>query len=130
MRQVIIYRQLTQLSLQSLLINSMELTKEWIIFCFSVEFIHNYFKSTPNHKPLCGLVPSHLVIAGFVVSWLVTTTSETRLCCNHGWHYRILHIAIGGVCLLIVAGFVFIKEKTLVNFVLQHWFGIRKKKEE
>lgn len=96
----------------------------------SVKFIHNYFKSTPNHKPLCGLVPSHLVIAGFVVSWLVTTTSETRLCCNHGWHYRILHIAIGGVCLLIVAGFVFIKEKTLVNFVLQHWFGIRKKKEE
>ncbi|XP_068747153.1 man(5)GlcNAc(2)-PP-dolichol translocation protein RFT1-like isoform X2 [Montipora capricornis] len=96
----------------------------------SVKFIHNYFKSTPNRKPLHGLIPSHLVIAGFVVSWLVTTTSETRLCCNHGWHYRILHIAIGGVCLLIVAGFVFIKEKMLVNFVLQHWFGIRKKKEE
>lgn len=102
----------------------------FFLFCFSVLFIHHYFKSAPHLKPLRGLLPSPLVLAGFALSWVITVTSEARLCCNHGWLYRILHIGIGGVCLLAVTAFVFIKEKTLVNFMLEHWLGRKKKKEE
>ncbi|KAJ7391849.1 Oligosaccharide translocation protein rft1 [Desmophyllum pertusum] len=96
----------------------------------SLIFIHNYFKSAPHLKPLRGLVPSPLVLLSFAVSWVITVTSEARLCCSHGWFYRILHIGIGGVCLLVVAALVYIKEKTLVNFMLEHWLGRRKRKEE
>ena len=71
-----------------------------------------------------------MVLSAFAMSWVITAISETRLCCNRGWYYRILHIGIGGVCLLTVAALIYIKEKTLVNFMLEHWLGIRKKKEE
>ena len=105
--------------------------KHFLFFLFfSILFIHNYFKSTSQLKPLQGLVPSPLVLVAFGISWAITVISEVHLCCNHGWYYRILHIGIGGICLLVVTAFVFIKEKTLVNFMLEHWLGRRKKKEE
>lgn len=97
---------------------------------FSLIFIYNYYKSAPHLKPLQGLFPSPLVLIAFALSWGITATSEAKLCCEHGWYYRILHIGIGGVCLLTVAVFVFLKEKTLVNFMLEHWLGRIKKKEE
>ena len=84
----------------------------------------------PHLKPLRGLVPSPLVLFAFAVSWVITATSEARLCCDQGWYYRILHIGVGGVCLLIVAILVYIKEKTLVNFMLEHWLGLQKKKKD
>ncbi|PFX33256.1 Protein RFT1-like [Stylophora pistillata] len=96
----------------------------------SLVFIYNYFKSAPHLKPLQGLFPSTLVLIAFAFSWGITAMSEAKLCCEHGWFYRILHIGIGGVCLLTVAVFVFLKEKTLVNFMLEHWLGRMKKKEE
>ena len=102
----------------------------FLLFFFSLIFIHNYFKSTPHLKPLQGLVPSPLVLLAFGTSWAVTAISEAHLCCNHGWYYRIVHIGIGGVCLLAVAACAYIKEKTLLNFMLEHWLGRRKKKEE
>ena len=103
----------------------------FISFVFSsLIFIHRYFKTTPYFKPLQGLVPSGLVLLAFVLSWIITAASEASLCCNHGWLYRIVHIGIGGICLLAVAGIVYIKEKALVNFLLEHWLGITKSKKE
>ena len=75
-------------------------------------------------------MPSPFVLLAFAVSWVITATSETRLCCDHGWYYRILHIVVGGVCLLTVAILAYIKEKTLVNFMLEHWLGLQKKKKD
>lgn len=115
---------------QEIVRNTLKKINSFFLFCFSVLFIHHYFKSAPRLKPLHGLLPSPLVLAGFALSWVITVTSEARLCCNHGWLYRILHIGIGGVCLLAVTAFVFIKEKTLVNFMLEHWLGRKKTKEE
>lgn len=105
-------------------------TKRFVLFYCSLIFIHYYFKSMPHLEPLRGLVPSPLVLLAFAVSWVITATSEARLCCDLGWYYRILHIGVGGVCLLIVAILVYIKEKTLVNFMLEHWLGLQKKKKD
>ena len=105
-------------------------TKRFVLLYCSLIFIHHYFKSTPHLKPLRGLVPSRLVLLAFAVSWVITATSETRLCCDHGWYYRILHISVGGFCLLTVAILVYVKEKTLVNFMLEHWLGLQKKKKD
>ena len=75
-------------------------------------------------------MPSPLVLVAYAISWAITAISEASLCCTHGWLYRILHISIGSVCLLVVAACVYIKEKTLVDFMLEHWLGRRKGKEE
>jgi oligosaccharide translocation protein RFT1 len=66
----------------------------------------------------------------YTVSGIITAVSERTLCCNQGWLYRIVHIGIGAACLLVVGVTVIIKEKTLVEFVLKQWLGVKKKKKE
>lgn len=68
------------------------------------------------------------MLVAYAVSWAITAISEASLCCTHGWLYRILHISIGGICLLVVAACVYIKEKTLVDFMLGALARKKKKK--
>uniref|UniRef100_A0A8C6U6E9 Protein RFT1 homolog n=1 Tax=Neogobius melanostomus TaxID=47308 RepID=A0A8C6U6E9_9GOBI len=82
----------------------------------SVVFIHHYFKSS-QWKPLRGLVPSPLLILALGVSAVVTALSEFAFCCSHGWLFRLIHVAVGGVCLCFVLVTVYVTETQLVHFV-------------
>ena len=95
----------------------------------SLVFIRNYFKSTPHLTPLDGLLPSPWVAFLYAASWMITAVSERTFCCGWGWTYRILHVSIGGVCLLTVAVAVFLTEAKLVNFVFGQVLGIKKDKK-
>lgn len=86
----------------------------------SIYFTRNYFQDSP-YQPLRGLLPSGPVIGVFILIWLVTNYSESLLCCDQGWTYRILHIAVGGICLLLVAITVLLTEQDLVTFVSDQW---------
>ncbi|XP_031570734.1 protein RFT1 homolog [Actinia tenebrosa] len=96
----------------------------------SLSFILKYFKSTPDLQPLRGIFPSYLVLLTYALSGIITALSERVLCCNHGWFYRILHIGIGAVCLLLVAVAVLIKEKSLLEFAYEQFIGAKKKKKD
>ncbi|EDO41402.1 predicted protein [Nematostella vectensis] len=95
----------------------------------SIGFIQHFFKETPNLQPLVGLVPSPMVVAAYFASAVITIASEILLCCDHGWGYRILHIAIGAACLFFTGMIVFFKETALKGFVLQQMLGVKKKVE-
>ena len=43
---------------------------------------------------------------------------QEYLCCDHGWSYRVLHIAIGLVLLSIVGTAVGLSEPKLLGFIL------------
>lgn len=82
----------------------------------SVVFIHHYFKSS-QWKPLRGLLPSPLLILALLVSAVVTALSEFAFCCSRGWLFRLIHVAVGGVCLCFVLVTVYVTETQLVQFV-------------
>lgn len=82
----------------------------------SILFIHRYFHSS-QWRPLCGLLPSPLLILVLLVSAVITALSETVFCCDHGWVFRLVHIAVGGVCLCVVLVTVYFTETRLIEFV-------------
>ncbi|CAL1608028.1 unnamed protein product [Knipowitschia caucasica] len=82
----------------------------------SVVFIRHYFSSSP-WRPLRGLLPSPLLLLALLVSALVTALSEFAFCCKRGWLFRLLHVAVGVVCLCFVLLTVYITETRLVQFV-------------
>uniref|UniRef100_A0A1A8RL13 Protein RFT1 homolog n=4 Tax=Nothobranchius TaxID=28779 RepID=A0A1A8RL13_9TELE len=79
-------------------------------------YIHRYFKLS-RWKPLRGLLPSPLVVVSLCVGAAVTAVSEALLCCDRGWLLRVVHVGVGGVCLLLVIAAVLFTETRLIQFV-------------
>ncbi|XP_078310387.1 man(5)GlcNAc(2)-PP-dolichol translocation protein RFT1-like isoform X3 [Crassostrea virginica] len=88
----------------------------------SVYFIHNYYLGS-RYQPLKGFLPSFAVLGSLVISYCVTAFSEYNLCCKSGNLYNLLHIVIGGVCLLAVLVTIVISERDLVHFVTTQLWG-------
>ncbi|XP_072238352.1 man(5)GlcNAc(2)-PP-dolichol translocation protein RFT1 [Leuresthes tenuis] len=82
----------------------------------SVLYIHRYFQFS-QWKPLRGLLPSPYLLLALAVSAVITAVSEAVLCCDSGWLYRLVHIGVGGVCLLVVLVAVLLTETQLIQFV-------------
>lgn len=95
----------------------------------SIFFISTFYKGS-NYRPLRGLVPSPLVVTSLVISFIVTSISEMFFCCSYGAVYRLLHIAVGGLCLLVVLVTIFVSEKDLINFVKEQYNSRHKAKAE
>lgn len=65
---------------------------------------------------------------GFLLSFAMTSLSE-RTFGNNGSHvYQLLHVCIGGVCLLVVAASVYFTEHNIVNFA-KSFINKKRKKE-
>ncbi|XP_071784262.1 man(5)GlcNAc(2)-PP-dolichol translocation protein RFT1-like [Asterias amurensis] len=86
----------------------------------SIYFIVNYFSAT-IYQPLYGMLPSIPVLFTFGASWLITSFSEMSLCCDEGLSYRLAHIAIGALCIVVVFVSILQSEKELVNFVITQY---------
>ncbi|XP_022104957.1 protein RFT1 homolog [Acanthaster planci] len=88
----------------------------------SIYFTVNYYRGT-TFQPLQGLLPSTPVLCTYLASSFITYISENNLCCDQGLIYRLAHIIIGGVCLLVVLATILLTERELINFVLNQWKG-------
>lgn len=88
----------------------------------SVWFIHNFYKDS-SYQPLKGFLPSFSVLGALALAYCTTSLSEYYLCCDGGNLYKLLHIAIGGVCLLCVLVTIVIRERELVQFVTTRLWG-------
>ncbi|KAM4582655.1 man(5)GlcNAc(2)-PP-dolichol translocation protein RFT1 [Fundulus diaphanus] len=93
----------------------------------SLLYIHRYFQCS-QWKPLRGLLPSPLLLVALVVSAVVTAVSEATFCCDGGWLLRMVHVGVGGVCLLSVLAAVLLTETQLIAFVRTQLFPRYRKK--
>ncbi|XP_016384527.1 protein RFT1 homolog isoform X2 [Sinocyclocheilus rhinocerous] len=82
----------------------------------SIVYIHRYFLQS-EYTPLWGLRPHSAVIIALGVSSILTACSESMFCCDGGWLLRLVHVAVGAVCLLGVVVTAFFTETRLVQFV-------------
>ncbi|XP_063071284.1 protein RFT1 homolog [Engraulis encrasicolus] len=82
----------------------------------STAFMHRYFSSS-EYVPLSGLRPHPALLLSLGLSYSLTALSESVFCCDGGWLLRLVHIAVGGACLLGVMATVFVTETRLVNFI-------------
>ncbi|XP_064422197.1 protein RFT1 homolog [Latimeria chalumnae] len=82
----------------------------------SIRFIHRYF-SQSSLKPLSGLQTSPPLLLAYLGSAVVTALSEVLFCCDGGWLFRFLHVAIGTTCLLAVLLIVLFTETKLIHFI-------------
>ncbi|XP_046845963.1 protein RFT1 homolog [Xenia sp. Carnegie-2017] len=94
----------------------------------SIIYINKYFLGT-NHTPLKALQLSKPVVLSYAFSFIVTYISESFFCCSYGWFWRFCHVAVGGICLLIVAFTVYRSEEKLVQFVKERFFTKTAKSE-
>lgn len=58
----------------------------------------------------------------------VTLLFQAALCCDGGWWLRLLHIAVGGACLLLVLAATALSEKQLLHFIRTHLLSQYRKK--
>ncbi|XP_064632920.1 protein RFT1 homolog isoform X2 [Lineus longissimus] len=86
----------------------------------SVYYIHHFTKDS-DHYPLRGMFPSMPVMICYIGSFLITFYSERFFCCDSGWVTRLVHIGVGGVCLLVVLGAIFLTQKRLLTFVVEQY---------
>uniref|UniRef100_A0A8C7YLQ2 Protein RFT1 homolog n=1 Tax=Oryzias sinensis TaxID=183150 RepID=A0A8C7YLQ2_9TELE len=93
----------------------------------SLRYIHRYFQMS-QWRPLRGLLPSPLLLLALAVSAAVTALSEAAFCCDGGWLLRLLHIAVGGACLLLVLAATALREKQLLHFIRTHLLSQYRKK--
>ncbi|KAL5014217.1 hypothetical protein ScPMuIL_008487 [Solemya velum] len=94
----------------------------------SCYFIWRYYHRS-EFSPLSGLVPALPVTVTLLLSFLMTRISEIYLCCDHGPVFRLLHIGVGGVCLLATVGIVYFTEKKVILFIKEQ-YSSRKTKTE
>ncbi|XP_071082431.1 man(5)GlcNAc(2)-PP-dolichol translocation protein RFT1-like isoform X1 [Haliotis cracherodii] len=86
----------------------------------SVSFIRGYYRQS-SALPLREGFPAPLVLVSLGVVSLIMYTSEKLLCCDKGILRRILHVGIGGVCLLAVLLIIYVSEKKLIAFVKEQF---------
>uniref|UniRef100_A0A8C4XF20 Protein RFT1 homolog n=1 Tax=Erpetoichthys calabaricus TaxID=27687 RepID=A0A8C4XF20_ERPCA len=94
----------------------------------SIHFIQRYFAPS-THRPLSSLRLSPILVLVFLASGLVTAFSEVIFCCDAGWLPRLVHIAVGAVCLLAVLICSFFTETKLVHFIRTQLLSMYSKKE-
>ncbi|KAJ8257890.1 hypothetical protein GJAV_G00190830 [Gymnothorax javanicus] len=94
----------------------------------SLLFIHRYFLHSP-WAPLRGLRPSIAVLLALGLSAVLTTLSEGVFCCDRGWLWRVVHVGVGGACLLFVLATVVFTETRLVRFIRTQLLSRYTKKE-
>ncbi|XP_032314166.1 protein RFT1 homolog isoform X2 [Camelus ferus] len=82
----------------------------------SLCFIHRYYQKSP-HRPLAGLCLSPVLLGTFALSGGVTSLSEVFLCCEQGWLARLVHVAVGALCLGATLGMAFLTETKLIHFL-------------
>jgi len=87
---------------------------------YSIRFTISYFKGS-GFYPLRGITPSTPVLLSLVASYFITAASERSLCCSSGVLHWMLHVCVGGLCLLVVLGVVYRFERELINFVKEQW---------
>ena len=66
---------------------------------FSTRYIRNFFEGT-SHTPLRDALPTLPVCMCLVSSFIITSASERRLCCDKGWLNIGLHVGVGVGCLV------------------------------
>lgn len=86
----------------------------------SIYFILIYYKES-SFQPLKGLLPSIPVLLVFGASWVITSISEVQFCCDKGLLYQVVHVAVGAVCLLVVAACILLFERDLLSFIKEQW---------
>ncbi|XP_033104445.1 protein RFT1 homolog [Anneissia japonica] len=95
----------------------------------SLYFINNFYKGS-SYSPLSGLVPKLPVLLVYLFAGVTTIFSEVTFCCDRGIYFRLIHIFIGGLCLLAVLVTIFLTEKKLISFILDQWNEKRKDKQD
>ncbi|XP_052802408.1 protein RFT1 homolog [Mya arenaria] len=86
----------------------------------SIYYILQYFRGS-KFKPLHDVIPHPAVIASLLAALIATLASERILCCDQGLVGRVLHVGVGGICLLAVLALVYLKETALVTFIKQQY---------
>ncbi|XP_072540629.1 man(5)GlcNAc(2)-PP-dolichol translocation protein RFT1 [Salminus brasiliensis] len=82
----------------------------------SLIYIHRYFQYS-GHTPLTGLRPHPALLITLAISSVITAFSESMFCCDSGWLLKLVHVATGALCLLVVVTVVFLTETGLVQFI-------------
>ncbi|XP_012691497.1 protein RFT1 homolog isoform X2 [Clupea harengus] len=82
----------------------------------SLVYMRHYFQLS-EYTPLAGLRPHPALLASLAASYALTTVSESVFCCDGGWLLWLVHVAVGGVCLLGVIATAFVTETRLVEFI-------------
>lgn len=82
----------------------------------SVRFIWYYFEQTSDH-PLRALLLRPEIIFSFLLTFAVTYLSGSMFCCDQGVWKRVIHVVVGGACLLTNLLFVWFFEKDLIHFI-------------
>ncbi|XP_076333542.1 man(5)GlcNAc(2)-PP-dolichol translocation protein RFT1 isoform X2 [Tachypleus tridentatus] len=86
----------------------------------SLFFIRNYFKAT-RLVPLEGLVPNQAVVVMFCLVFLITQSSKVFLYNEVGVIWWFLHILVGCCCLILLLTVIYMRERSLVEFILHYW---------
>ncbi|CAI9741091.1 protein RFT1 homolog [Octopus vulgaris] len=94
----------------------------------SARFIWKYFQDG-SVQPLRALLIRPLILIGFCISFCFTCLSETLFCCDKGPVYRLVHVVIGGTCLLANLLTVIILEKDSISFIWQQYKSQTKEPE-
>ncbi|ESO89985.1 hypothetical protein LOTGIDRAFT_234090 [Lottia gigantea] len=94
----------------------------------SMIFIRTYFKES-NYKPLHDIIPSLPVNVVILLSFIITYLSEQKFC-NGDVLGKVLHVLIGGVCLLVTLATILFTEKKLINFIEQQYYLRKANKKE
>ncbi|KAM4650636.1 man(5)GlcNAc(2)-PP-dolichol translocation protein RFT1 [Discoglossus pictus] len=94
----------------------------------SLLYIRRYYRGSP-YQPLTGLLPSPALLCMLGLSAAITAYSEVILCCDRGWLFRLGHILVGGICLLVTLCAAVLSESKLVNFIRSHFLPRRPKKK-
>ena len=55
---------------------------------------------------------------------------QTAFCCDKDFLYRLVHIGVGGVCLLAVLLTIYLKESAMITFIKEQYKKTRHKKAE
>jgi oligosaccharide translocation protein RFT1 len=84
----------------------------------SFYYIRRFFCGC-NYSPHTALLPCCSILMAFLAAWFITMLSEKWLCCSLSWYFTVLHVGIGGLCLLMIAITVYTFDKQFV-LVLQN----------
>ena len=55
---------------------------------------------------------------------------QTVFCCDKGILYRLVHIGVGGLCLLVVLLTIYLTESSMITFIKEQYKKTRHKKAE
>ncbi|XP_074643284.1 man(5)GlcNAc(2)-PP-dolichol translocation protein RFT1-like isoform X2 [Tubulanus polymorphus] len=95
----------------------------------SIYYVSHYMKEMPR-SPLIGLLPSLPVSLVYFAAFVITTLSEKMFCCDKGLSGQVIHIGIGGICLMLVLITICLKEQKLISFIMEHYSKSKQSKKK